>query len=396
MSTEAKRAPVQKRKEKGAPTDDGKGVVTEKDPIAEKDSVARKNREAGKDPVTEKDPEMGTVTEKEAGPPDVTGTTVELRRELLHSMLLQRRFEERCAEAYALGKIGGFCHLYIGQEAISTGVMSMIRPDDYVITAYRDHGQALARGVNPRSIMAELFGRDAGCSGGKGGSMHIFDSETNFLGGHGIVGSHVPVAAGVGFAIKYRRGNQLCVCFFGEAAVNIGAFHEALNLASLWDLPVIFIIENNRYGMGTSISRSTANEDVLIRAKGYRMEGETVDGQDVFAVRECMARAVERARKEKRPTLIEMRTYRFMGHSMSDAVSGTYRTKDELEENMKRDPIILLHNKMFEAGELTEGEMRKLDDEAKAIAQDAWDFADASPEPPLEKLYTDVYTDTTS
>jgi pyruvate dehydrogenase E1 component alpha subunit len=357
MSTEAKQPPAQKRKEKGAPSDNGADAAPSK---------------------------------------ELAATTPELRRELLHSMLLQRRFEERCAEAYALGKIGGFCHLYIGQEAISTGVMSMIRADDYVITAYRDHGQALARGVSPRAIMSELFGRETGCSGGKGGSMHIFDAKTNFLGGHGIVGGHVPIAAGVGFAIKYRRGNQVCVCFFGEAAVNIGAFHEALNLASLWDLPVVFIIENNRYGMGTAISRSTANEDVLIRAKGYRMEGESVDGQDVFAVRECMARAIERARKEKRPTLIEMRTYRFMGHSMSDAASGTYRTKDELEENMKRDPILVLHNKMFESGELTEGEMHKIDDEAKAIAQDAWDFADASPEPPLEKLYTDVYADTSS
>jgi pyruvate dehydrogenase E1 component alpha subunit len=357
MSTEAKRPPAQKRADKGAPGNNGSDAKAANDP---------------------------------------TQTTVEQRHELLHSMMLQRRFEERCAEAYALGKIGGFCHLYIGQEAISTGVMSMIRPDDYVITAYRDHGQALARGVSPRSVMAELFGRADGCSGGKGGSMHIFDAKTNFLGGHGIVGGHVPIAAGVGFAIKYRRGNQLCVCFFGEAAVNIGAFHEALNLASLWDLPVIFIIENNRYGMGTAISRSTANEDVIVRAKGYRMDGESIDGQDVFAVRECMSRAIERARKEKRPSLIEMRTYRFMGHSMSDAVSGTYRTKDELEENMKRDPILLLHNRMFEAGELTEGEMHKMDDEAKAVAQDAWDFADASPEPPLEELYTDVYADTSS
>jgi len=333
---------------------------------------------------------------KPSAPAEFEGTTPEFRRQLLHSMLVQRRFEERCAEAYALGKIGGFCHLYIGQEAISTGVMSMLRPDDYVITAYRDHGQAVARGINPRAIMAELFGREGGCSGGKGGSMHLFDAQTNFLGGHGIVGGHVPIAAGVGFAIKYRRGNQVCVCFFGEAAVNIGAFHEALNLASLWDLPVIFIIENNRYGMGTAISRSTANEDAVLRAKSYRMDGESVDGQDVFAVREAMNRAIERARKEKRPTLMEMRTYRFMGHSMSDAVSGTYRTKDELEENMKRDPILVLHNLMYEAGELTEGEMHKVDDEAKAIAQDAWDFADASPEPQPEKLYTDVYADSSS
>jgi pyruvate dehydrogenase E1 component alpha subunit len=271
--------------------------------------------------------------------------------------------------------------------------MSVLRPDDYVITAYRDHGQALARGVTPRAVMAELFGRIDGCSRGKGGSMHMFDKQTNFLGGHGIVGGHIPVATGVGFSIKYRGGDQCIVCFFGEAAVNIGAFHEALNMASLWNLPVIYVIENNRYGMGTAISRSTANEDVVVRAKGYRMIGESVDAQDVFAVREAMGRAVERARTEKRPTLLEMRTYRFMGHSMSDAVSGTYRSKDELEENMKRDPILLLHNIMYEDGEFTEGELKKIDDEAKAIAQDAWDFADASPEPPLEELYTDVLVD---
>ncbi len=324
---------------------------------------------------------------------NTSAADMELHKELFRSMMIQRRFEEKCAEAYALGKIGGFCHLYIGQEAISTGTMSILRPDDYVITAYRDHGQALARGITPRSVMAELFGRIDGCSSGKGGSMHMFDKETNFLGGHGIVGGHIPIATGVGFAIKYRGGDQCIVCFFGEAAVNIGAFHEALNMASLWELPVIYVIENNRYGMGTAISRSTANEDVVVRANGYRMIGESVDGQDVFAVREAMGRAVERARKEKRPTLIEMRTYRFMGHSMSDAVSGTYRSKDELEENMKRDPIVLLHNMMYEDGEFTEGELKKIDDEAKAIAQDAWDFADASPEPPLEELYTDILVD---
>lgn len=321
---------------------------------------------------------------------------MQLHKDLFRSMMIQRRFEEKCAEAYALGKIGGFCHLYIGQEAISSGTMSILRPDDYVITAYRDHGQALARGVTPRAVMSELFGRIDGCSSGKGGSMHMFDRKTNFLGGHGIVGGHIPIATGVGFAIKYRGGDQCIVCFFGEAAVNIGAFHEALNMASLWNLPVIYVIENNRYGMGTSISRSTANEDVVVRAKGYRMIGESVDAQDVFAVRDAMGRAVERARTEKRPTLLEMRTYRFMGHSMSDAVSGTYRSKDELEENMKRDPILLLHNMMYEDGEFTEGELKKIDEEAKAIAQDAWDFADASPEPPLEELYTDVLVDSGS
>jgi pyruvate dehydrogenase E1 component alpha subunit len=328
--------------------------------------------------------------------PAAADSDVDLRRDLLRSMLLQRRFEERCAEAYALGKIGGFCHLYIGQEAISSGTMSLLRPDDYVVTSYRDHGQAIARGMSPRSVMAELFGRIDGCSHGKGGSMHMFDKNVNFLGGHGIVGGHIPLAAGVGWAIKYRKGDQVCVCFFGEAAVNIGAFHEALNMASLWSLPAIFVIENNRYGMGTAISRATANEDVAARAAAYRMIGESVDAQDVFAVRDAMGKAIDRARSEGKPTLLEMRTFRFMGHSMSDAASGTYRSKEELEESMKKDPIVLLHDLMRRDNQLSDGEFSKMDEEQKAIVQDAWDFADASPEPPPEELYTDVLVDTTS
>ncbi|MEX2326041.1 MAG: pyruvate dehydrogenase (acetyl-transferring) E1 component subunit alpha [Gemmatimonadaceae bacterium] len=317
----------------------------------------------------------------------------ELNHTFLRSMLLQRRFEERSAEAYALGKIGGFCHLYIGQEAISTGALSVLRPDDYVVTAYRDHGQALARGIAPRAVMAELFGRRDGCSGGKGGSMHLFDAKLNFLGGHGIVGSHIPLATGVAFAIKYRGGDQVCLCFFGEAAVNIGAFHEALNMAGLWKVPAVFIIENNRYGMGTAVSRAMANEDVNARAATYNIPAESVDAQDVFAVRDAVTRAVDLARAEKTPTLLEMRTYRFMGHSMSDAVSGTYRTKAELEQEMRRDPIILLHNHMTEAGEIDDAAYAKLDEEIKAEVQDAWDFADASPEPELEELYAHVVVD---
>ena len=308
----------------------------------------------------------------------------------LHSMLMQRRFEERAAEAYAIGKIGGFCHLYIGQEAVSTGTMALLRPDDYVITAYRDHGLALARGMTEREVMAELFGRAAGCSGGKGGSMHLFDRKLNFLGGHGIVGGHIPIATGVGFAIKYRGGDQVCICFFGEAAVNIGAFHEALNMASLWNLPVVFVIENNRYGMGTAIGRSTAQQDVVQRAASYAMTGVSVDGQDVYAVHNDIGVAIERARKEHRPTLVEVRTTRFMGHSMSDAASGTYRSKEELDESMQRDPIVLLKKKMLSEGMLTEDEYKKMDDEAKASAQDSWDFADAAPEPAPEELFTHV------
>jgi pyruvate dehydrogenase E1 component alpha subunit len=320
----------------------------------------------------------------------------ELNLTLLRSMLLQRRFEERCAEAYALGKIGGFCHLYIGQEAVSTGSLSVLRSDDYVITTYRDHGQALARGMNPRNIMAELFGRIDGVAHGKGGSMHMFDKSLNFLGGHGIVGAHVPLATGVGFAIKYRGGDQVCVCFMGESVVNTGAFHEALNMAGLWKLPVVYVIENNRYGMGTALERASAIHDIYERGASYNIPRAVCDGQDVFAVRESMQEAVDRARTESEPTLLEVRTYRFMGHSMSDAVSGTYRTKAELDEYMKRDPIVLLRMHMHEQGEMTDDDLHKLDEEMKAVAQDAWDFADKSPEPPLEALYEDVLVDTTS
>jgi pyruvate dehydrogenase E1 component alpha subunit len=314
----------------------------------------------------------------------------------LRSMLLQRRFEERTAEAYALGKIGGFCHLYIGQEAVSTGTLSVLRPDDYVITTYRDHGQALARGISPRAIMAELFGKVDGCSRGKGGSMHLFDRHLNFLGGHGIVGAHVPLATGVGFAIKYRGGDQVCICFMGESVVNTGAFHEALNMAGLWKLPVVYVIENNRYGMGTALERASAVHDIYERGAAYNMPRTQCDGQDVFAMRKAIQEAVDRARKESVPTLLEARTYRFMGHSMSDAVSGTYRTKQELEEWQQRDPIVLLRMHMEKKGELTEEALHKLDDEIKAEVQDAIDFAEKSPEPPPEALYEDVLVDTTS
>jgi pyruvate dehydrogenase E1 component alpha subunit len=325
-----------------------------------------------------------------AAPPN----DAELNRSLLRSMLLQRRFEERTAEAYALGKIGGFCHLYIGQEACGTGAISALREDDYVITTYRDHGQALARGMTPRAVMAELFGRKDGCSHGKGGSMHLFDRNVNFLGGHGIVGGHVPVGTGVAFAIKYRGGDQVCLCFMGESVVNTGAFHEALNMAALWKLPCIYVIENNRYGMGTALERASSIHDIYERASSYDMHRAVVDGQDVLTVRAAVLEAVERARKEQLPTLIEIRTYRFMGHSMSDAVSGTYRTKAELDEYLKRDPIAVQRQRMQEAGEITDDEVAKMDEEVKAEVQDAWDFADQSPEPPLEALWQDVLVDT--
>src|SRR5438034_6314018 len=263
----------------------------------------------------------------------------ELERRMLRQMLLIRRFEEKAAEAYALGKIGGFCHLYIGQEAVAVGSLSALRDDDYVISSYREHGQALARGVPAKAIMAELFGKATGCSKGKGGSMHLFDAERRFMGGHGIVGGHVPLAAGLGFAIRYRGGDQVCICYFGEAAVNIGAFHEPLNMASVYHLPVIFCCENNRYGMGTAFERVAAVTDVAEHACSYDMAAELVNGMDALAVYAATQRAVERARKGGHPTMLEARTYRYMGHSMSGPLQGVSRTKDEDEDKKRRDPI---------------------------------------------------------
>ena len=317
----------------------------------------------------------------------------ELNRSLLHSMLLQRRFEERCAEAYALGKIGGFCHLYIGQEAVSTGSLSVLRSDDYIITTYRDHGQALARGMNPRNVMAELFGRIDGVARGKGGSMHMFDKSLNFLGGHGIVGAHVPLGTGVGFAIKYRGGDQVCVCFMGESVVNTGAFHEALNMAGLWKLPVVYVIENNRYGMGTALERASAIHDIYERGASYNIPRAVCDGQDVFAVRAAMQEAVDRARSESEPTLLEVRTYRFMGHSMSDPLHGVYRTKEEVEEQKKRDSISRLVLALKEEGVLDDRALEALDQEARAVVEEAVKFAEASPDPDPSELGTHVLAD---
>src|SRR5215210_5509635 len=223
----------------------------------------------------------------------------------LRQMLVIRRFEEKAGEAYSLGKIGGFCHLYIGQEAVAVGSLAALAPDDYITCSYREHGHALARGMSPRAVMAELFGKAAGCSGGKGGSMHLFDASLGFLGGHGIVGAHLPLATGMAFAAKYRGTSQVAVCYFGEAAVNNGAFHEALNMAALWKLPCVYIIENNRYGMGTALERASAINDIAERACAYDMPRAVVDGQDVLAVRKTMMEAIERARTNSVPTLIE-------------------------------------------------------------------------------------------
>ncbi|MFN0178874.1 MAG: pyruvate dehydrogenase (acetyl-transferring) E1 component subunit alpha [Gemmatimonadales bacterium] len=325
---------------------------------------------------------------KTAGP---DAATKALHRSYLRQMLLIRRFEEKAGEAYSLGKIGGFCHLYIGQEAIAVGVMAALRPDDHVVSAYREHGHALARGITSRAAMAELYGKATGCSGGKGGSMHLFDAAAGFLGGHGIVGSHIPLAAGVAFAHKYRGGDQLAVCFFGEAAANIGAFHETLNMASLWDLPAVFIVENNGYGMGTSVARAAAVTDLAVRGNAYGMPAEQVDGQNVLTVREAMDRAVSRARTESKPTLLEIKTYRYVGHSMSDAAHGTYRTKDEVEEYRRRDPIVLLGDLMRAGGYWDDAQHEALGAEVMAEVEDAIRFAEESPDPEPAALFRDVY-----
>lgn len=310
---------------------------------------------------------------------------------LLRQMLLIRRFEERAGESYAQGKIGGFCHLYIGQEAVAVGALAALQDDDYVFASYREHAHALACGVSARAVMAELYGRRDGCSRGKGGSMHLFDPSKGFLGGHAIVGAPLPLAAGAGFAIKYRDSDQVSIGFFGEAAVNIGAFHETLNMAALWKLPVVFLCENNRYGMGTALERASAVYDVSYRACSYEMPAETVDGMDVLAVFEATERAVARARADNVPTLIEARTYRYMGHSMADPIHGHYRTKEELEEQKERDPIPALKNRLVDDGLLNEQQYEQMAQSVEGEVDDAVSFADGCPEPEAAQLYTDVY-----
>src|SRR6478672_8497590 len=304
-------------------------------------------------------------------------------------MILIRRFEEKCAESYSLGKIGGFCHLYIGQEAVAVGSMSALRNDDYVLTSYREHGQAIAKGISPEAVMAELYGKAGGCSHGKGGSMHLFDADVHFFGGHAIVGGQIPLATGVAFASKYKETDQVTLCFFGEAAVNQGAFHESMNMAQLWKLPCIYICENNQYGMGTSLERAMSLQDISKKACAYEIASEFVDGMDVLAFREATLRAVERARKSYLPTLLEVRTYRFMGHSMSDP--GNYRTRAEIERHQERDPLKLFSTSLKEEQIMNDAEMKRVDSEVRQQVEEAVRFAEESPFPAPEELYTDIY-----
>ncbi|HSQ65017.1 MAG TPA: pyruvate dehydrogenase (acetyl-transferring) E1 component subunit alpha [Polyangiaceae bacterium] len=308
--------------------------------------------------------------------------------DLYRQMFLIRRLEEEAARAYATGKIGGFLHLYIGQEAVGVGACAAMQKDDYVITTYRDHGLALAKGMSPRALMAELYGKKTGCSHGLGGSMHLFDEAHHMLGGYGIVGGHIPVAAGVAFANKYKGNGRVTLCFFGDGAVSIQGFHEGISLAALWKLPIVFVCENNEYSMGTPLARTLSVEDVSLKATGYGIPHDRFFAADVQEVEQRLGVAIERARKESMPSLIEVRTYRFRGHSMSDP--GKYRSAAELEEHKKRDPLLLTRQKLEAGGE--KARVEDLEAQVEKEIQDAIEFAEQSPEPDASILEQTTYS----
>jgi len=310
-------------------------------------------------------------------------------RELLETMALIRRFEEEAGRQYQQAKAGGFLHLAIGEEATIVGTTSVMRPEDYLIGTYRTHGHAIARGTDPKKVMAELFGREDGCSRGRGGSMHIFDLERRFMGGYGIVGGNLPIAAGLALASDYRGDDAVTVCMFGDGASNSGNFGETMNLAALWRLPVVFLVENNLYGMGTSIERHSAVTDLSRKAEGLGVPGVRVDGMDVLAVRETVSEHIRRAREDRQPTLVEAFTYRFRGHSAADPE--VYRTKEEVEEWRKKDPITVFRDRLLADGVISEGEVGQMRERIEQRVVAAVAFADASPEPPLESLYDHLY-----
>jgi pyruvate dehydrogenase E1 component alpha subunit len=311
--------------------------------------------------------------------------------DLYRRMMILRRFEEKTAEMYQRQKIAGFCHLYIGEEAVATGLNSVLTEKDYLITAYRDHGHALARGMAPGRVMAELFGRVDGVSGGRGGSMHLYSRRLKFFGGDAIVGGHMPIACGLAFAAQYRKEDAVVACVFGDGAVNEGAFHESLNLASLWRLPIVFLCENNEFGMGTSVARASAYVDLSKRATGYHMRIDKVDGMDVLAVIEVCDRAVRYVKQERRPTFIEAITYRFRGHSMSDPAR--YRTKDDVGIWQRKDPLKRLQKRLVDSGAAEEDQFKRIRREVIAEIDKAIEFADASALPDVSTLTDHVFAD---
>jgi pyruvate dehydrogenase E1 component alpha subunit len=309
--------------------------------------------------------------------------------QLLSRMALIRRFEEEAGRQYQRAKAGGFLHLAIGEEATIVGTTSVMRDEDYLIGTYRTHGHAIARGTDPKRVMAELFGRVDGTSGGRGGSMHIFDRENRFMGGYGIVGGNLPLAAGLGLASDYRGEESVTVCMFGDGASNAGNFGETMNLAALWSLPVVFLVENNLYGMGTSVERHSAQTDLSKKAEGYGIPGERLDGMDVLAVRQGVSKHIRIAREERRPTLVEAFTYRYHGHSAADPE--VYREKSEVEEWRAKDPVETFAARCLEAGVLGEKEIEEIRATAEETVLEAVQFADRSPEPPLDSLYDNLY-----
>ncbi len=337
-----------------------------------------------------------TKTAKRTRPADgegIEGLSSEKLRDLLRQMLLYRRFEQKAEEGYAIGKIGGFCHLHIGQEAVAAGCILPLRPDDYVIGAYREHTQALAKGVTPEAVMAELYGKASGASGGMGGSMHIFGADVGFMGGHGIVGAQTALALGIAWAIHYRSGDQVCLCFLGDAAVNQGAFHESMNMAAIWKLPLIFVVENNSYGMGTKFTR-VSDTEMCRKSAAHGVPATVVDGQDVIATYTTFEEVVERVRAGAGPQFMDVECYRFKGHSMSDPVSGTYRSKEEVDDMKENaDPICILRDRMFSADLLTEQELEAIDREVRDVVDAAVEFAEAAPEPEVDTLYQNVYSE---
>jgi pyruvate dehydrogenase E1 component alpha subunit len=322
--------------------------------------------------------------------PEAAKSNSESLKKLYHDMLLIRRFEERAGQLYGMGLIGGFCHLYIGQEAVVVGLMGSAKQGDQQITSYRDHGHMLAQGVDPKAVMAELTGRSTGLSHGKGGSMHMFSAEKKFYGGHGIVAAQVPIGTGLAFANKYRGNKAVTLTYLGDGAANQGQVYESFNMAELWKLPVIYVIENNQYAMGTSVARSSAVSDFSKRGASFGIPGINVDGMDVEAVQQAGLEAMEYCRAGKGPIILSMNTYRYRGHSMSDPAK--YRTREEVSEmREKRDPIDQFGKKLIERGMVNEEDLKQMDSEVKRVVVEAAEFATESPEPGLAELYTDVY-----
>lgn len=354
------------------------------------DTVSAKTTTKAKKRVKPERADLG----KESKLPVNKGLSKDDLVDFYRSMVRIRRFEERSLRVYQQGKIGGFLHLYIGQESIAVACASLMGEHDHMITAYRDHGHALAVGMTMNECMAELMGKATGCSKGKGGSMHFFAPDKNYWGGHGIVGGQTPLGAGIAYALKYKGVKGSCMCFLGDGAINQGAFHESLNLAALWDLPVIFIIENNGYSMGTSQERSSAHPKggLAERGEGYNMAWENINGESLFAVRDGVARAMKRAHEESKPTLLEIHTYRYQGHSVADANAKKYRTKEEIDDYRKNhDPLNVYRLYLLEEGVLTEDDVKEIDTAAKQEAEESVAFADESPFPEPEDIIKDVY-----